>query len=87
MALAAVTGQVGCITVIGIFAALFLGLWADNTFGTSPWLTLASLVVSMPITLIIMFRVVKATTSRMVTDKVADQPKNSETPQQEEDIV
>lgn len=83
MALAAVTGQVGCLTVVIIIAALLLGIWLDNLLGISPWMTLILLIVSMPITLILMFRVARAATSRMVMTP----PENTQnTPTQEEEL-
>ena len=81
MALAAVTGQVGCITIIVILVALLFGLWLDNRFDTSPWFTLALLIGSMPVTLILMFRLVRSITSRMVMT-----PPEENTPQKENDI-
>jgi formate hydrogenlyase subunit 4 len=62
--LAAVTGQVGCLTLLIIFAALFLGRWLDRQFDTSPLITIGLLIASIPITLIVMFWVVRAVTSR-----------------------
>lgn len=83
MALAAVTGQVGCLTVVIIIAALLLGLWLDNVLNSSPWMTLILLVGSMPITLYLMFKVARAATSRMVIDP----PENTKnTPTQEEEL-
>jgi F0F1-type ATP synthase assembly protein I len=81
MALAAITGQVGCLTIVIILLALLAGLWLDNRFDTSPWFTLALLIGSMPITLILMFRIARSITSRMVMT-----PPEENTPQKENDI-
>jgi formate hydrogenlyase subunit 4 len=62
--LALVTGQVGCLTILIIFAALFVGRWLDAQFGSSPLLTIVLMVGSVPITLILMFWVVKSVTAR-----------------------
>jgi F0F1-type ATP synthase assembly protein I len=71
LTLAAVTGQVGCITVVMIFGSLIAGLWLDRSFETKPLFTILLMVCSMPITLYIMFRVVQGATKRMqpVVDK------------------
>lgn len=68
VSLAAVVGQVGCLTLIIVLAALFGGLWLDNQFGTEPVITILLMVASVPVTLIMMFLVVKAATSRIKSD-------------------
>ena len=65
MALAAVAGQVGCLTLIIVLAALFGGLWLDNRFDTKPMLTVGLMIVSVPVTLVAMIGLVRAATSRM----------------------
>lgn len=65
MTLAAVAGQVGCITVVIIAVALLAGLWMDNQFGTRPLFLVGLLLGSVPVTLVIMFWVVRQTTSRI----------------------
>lgn len=66
LTLAAVTSLVGCITVVITIAALLLGLWLDARFDTRPTLTVVITLGSLPVTLIIMFLVVRWTTSRML---------------------
>ncbi|MQC27192.1 MAG: AtpZ/AtpI family protein [Chloroflexi bacterium] len=66
LTLAAVTSLVGCITVVTTIAALLLGLWLDARFGTRPTLTIVVTLVSLPVTLVTMFVVVRWTTSRML---------------------
>lgn len=65
LTLAGVAGQVGCLTLIIIMVALFAGLWLDNQFGTKPLLTILLMVGSMPVTLFLMFKIVRAATDRM----------------------
>jgi hypothetical protein len=65
MTLAAVAGQVGCLTIVIIFAALLGGLWLDAQFGTRPLFIVGLLLVSVPVTLITMFWVVRQATSRI----------------------
>lgn len=65
MALAAVAGQVGCITVVLVVAAALAGLWLDSQFGTRPLFTIGLLLAAVPVTLVAMFWVVRQTTSRI----------------------
>ena len=64
LTLAAVTGQVGCVTVIIILAAFFAGRWLDNRFESDALFTVILMVASVPVTLVVMFWVVKSITSR-----------------------
>jgi magnesium-transporting ATPase (P-type) len=64
LTLAAVTGQVGCLTLIIIIAALFIGRWLDNRLDSSPLFTIALMIGSVPVTLVVMFRVVRWVTAR-----------------------
>jgi F0F1-type ATP synthase assembly protein I len=65
LTLAAVAGQVGCITLVIILVALFVGLWLDNQLNTRPLFTLILMMGSVPVTLVIMFWVVRKTTARI----------------------
>ena len=65
MALAAVAGQVGCLTLAIIIATLFGGLWLDAQFDTKPLFTVILLVGSIPFTIILMFLVVRKATSKI----------------------
>lgn len=71
LTLAAVAGQVGCLTLVIIFAALIAGLWLDRSFATKPLFTILFMLASMPLTLYLMFRVVQGATNRIkpVTEK------------------
>jgi len=77
LTLASVAGQVGCLTMVVIIAALFAGLWLDNYFGSKPLFTLVLMIASVPLTLVLMFKIVTAATGRMTTDqpiKPVDRP-------------
>jgi hypothetical protein len=63
-ALASLLGQVGCLTVLIVFLALGAGLWIDSRLGTRPWITLALVLGSVPLTLALMFRVVLSGAAR-----------------------
>jgi len=65
LTLASIAGQVGCLTLVIIFVALFGGLWLDRFLDTKPLFTIILLIGSVPVTLFLMFRVVKAATSRI----------------------
>jgi F0F1-type ATP synthase assembly protein I len=71
LTLASVAGQVGCLTLVVIFAALFMGLWLDKYFGSKPLFTLVLMIASVPLTLILMFKLVTAATKRIKTDQPA----------------
>lgn len=69
LTLAAVAGQVGCLTLFIVLAALFGGLWLDNQFGTRPIITVVLMVASVPVTLVLMFWVVRKATARISPSK------------------
>ena len=64
LTLAVVTGQVGCLTLLIIFVALFIGRWLDAQFDTSPLITIVLMIASVPVTLVVMFWVVRSVTAR-----------------------
>jgi F0F1-type ATP synthase assembly protein I len=82
LTLASIAGQVGCLTLIIIFVALFAGLWLDRYLDTKPLFTIVLLIGSVPVTLFLMFRVVKAATSRIKPIQNSEKTKN---PNLEED--
>ena len=63
--MASVAGQVGCLTLVVIFIALFAGMWLDKAMDTKPLFTIGLLIGSVPVTLFLMFWVVRAATSRI----------------------
>ena len=65
LTMAAVAGQVGCLTLVIVLAALFGGLWLDNRFQSRPLFTVILMVASVPVTLVTMFWIVRAATSRI----------------------
>jgi F0F1-type ATP synthase assembly protein I len=70
LTLAAVSGQVGCLTLIIILVALSLGLWLDSLFDSRPIFTAILMIISIPITLMTMILVVKKTTSHMINRNI-----------------
>lgn len=67
MTLAAVVGQVGCITPVILVGALFAGLWLDRHFDTKPFFAILFIVGSGPISVIALYKIVKSATSRLKT--------------------
>ena len=58
-------GQVGCLTLVIIFASVFLGLWLDETFGTKPVFTLVLLFAGIPLSVLVMLFVARRTLARL----------------------
>jgi len=73
--LATVVGQVGCLTPIILLGALFVGLWLDRQFETKPLFTILFIVGSAPISIFVLYRIVRKATDKLKVDK---QVKNSE---------
>jgi hypothetical protein len=79
LVLVGVLSQVGFLTLIIIFLALFGGLWLDNIFETRPFWTILLMVLSVPVTLFVMFWVVRKATARLIpTEGLDDKSKQEE---------
>jgi hypothetical protein len=83
----AVGGEVGCLTLIIVFAAVFGGLYLDNLLGTKPVLTILFVLGSAPLALALTFwvamRAVKRysppqPTASAQPGKIYDEEENSE---------
>ncbi len=73
--LATVVGQVGCLTPLILLGALFAGLWLDRQFETKPLFTIIFIVGSAPVSIFVLYRIVRSATGKL---KVDNQVKNSE---------
>lgn len=62
---AALGGQAGCVTLVIVIAALFLGLWLDSLVGQRGPFTIGLLVLSMPVSLYLMLRIALGAVSRI----------------------
>ena len=62
---AGVLGQVGCLTLAIIAAAIFGGLWLDTRFDTKPLFVLVLVLASIPLTLYLMVRIVLSVAPRI----------------------
>lgn len=65
MTLAAVIGQVGCLTPVILIGSLFMGLWLDRQFDTKPLFTVLFIMGSAPVSVVILYRIVKSATNRL----------------------
>ena len=75
LALYSLGSQIGCVTLIIVFAALFAGIGLDKLFGTKPILTLILTLGSAPLALFITFRLAMRTVKDINQNKPAtDQP-------------
>jgi F0F1-type ATP synthase assembly protein I len=66
--LATVVGQVGCFTPLILLGALFVGLWLDRQFLTKPLFTILFIVSSVPISVFVLYRIVRTATTRLKSD-------------------
>ena len=73
--LASVVGQVGCLTPVILLGALFAGLWLDSQFETKPLFTILFIVGSAPVSVFVLYRIVRKATAKLKTD---NQVENSE---------
>lgn len=76
-ALISVGLQVGVLTLVVIFASLVIGLLLDQIFDALPLFTIIFLVVSMPVTWVLVFRVVNRAKDQLITG-IKDQKQRSE---------
>lgn len=57
MTFALVAGQVGCLTLVIVLIALFMGIWLDRQFSLRGPFTVGLLLLSIPISLFFMVRI------------------------------
>jgi F0F1-type ATP synthase assembly protein I len=67
LTMAALVGQVGCLTLIIVLGAVFGGLYLDQRFGSRPWFTLVLVIGSIPVSLAVMFFVSRAAIRKIKT--------------------
>jgi F0F1-type ATP synthase assembly protein I len=65
LSLAGVAGQVGCVTVVIVFGSLFAGIWLDRWLHTRPLFTVGLLLGSVPVTIFIMYWLVKMAVAKI----------------------
>ena len=59
-----VMAQVGVATFFIVLLSVFGGLWLDDRFGTKPMFTAGLVFVSIPITIIVMYRIARQTAAK-----------------------
>lgn len=69
-----VAAQVGCLTLVIIFASLILGLLLDQVFDTRPLFTILFLIGSMPLTWIGVFWSVNRAKKRLSNPPIQSSP-------------
>ena len=72
----AVVAQVGCFTPVIILGALFVGLWLDRTFDSQPLFTILFIIGSMPVSIVVLFMIVRSAMKRLKSER----KQNSEIP-------
>ncbi|HEX9092017.1 MAG TPA: AtpZ/AtpI family protein [Anaerolineales bacterium] len=81
LALYTVGGQVGCATLIIVFAALFIGIGLDKLLGTKPVFTLILVLGSAPLSLFLTYQLAM----RAVKSATPKEPVGSQTKPVEEE--
>jgi hypothetical protein len=76
LTLVGLVGQVGCVTLVIILLALFLGLWLDSRFNSKPAVTLILLVGSIPVSVLTMLFIVRKGVNKIKPDLVKQQNPN-----------
>jgi hypothetical protein len=78
LTLAGAAGQVGCVTLVIILAAVLGGLWLDARFQTRPVFTFLLLIASIPISLAAMLYIVRLVTSKIKANPPGEDESNEE---------
>jgi F0F1-type ATP synthase assembly protein I len=73
-----VTAEVGCLTLLIVLAALAGGLWIDAQFNSKPLFTIILMVASVPVTMLLLFRIIRRSVSEPDQVSNDDQPLNEE---------
>ncbi len=67
--IAIMAGQVGCLTLVIILAAVLGGRALDANLGTAPWFTIGLVLASIPVSLVLMVLVARKTVSKIKTEQ------------------
>jgi hypothetical protein len=78
LTLAGAAGQVGCVTLVIILAAVLGGLWLDSRFQTKPAFTIGLLIGSIPVSLFAMLFIVRKLTSKIKAGSPKKESTNEE---------
>lgn len=80
----AVGGEVGCLTLIIVFAAVFGGLYLDKLLNTKPFLTILFVLGSAPLALVLTFWVAKRAVKRYTPAQSSAHSQNAKIIDEEE---
>ncbi len=58
-------GQVGCLTLLIILAAVFGGMWLDQRFDTKPYITITLLLAGIPLSIFSMLFFARSAISKI----------------------
>jgi len=62
-------GQIGCLTLVIVLAALFAGLWLDHTFNTKPLFTLILMLAGIPLSVVLMLTLARKSIAKLEAGK------------------
>jgi len=65
LTIAGVASQVGCLTILIILGALFLGIYLDRLHASRPWYTIGLVLGSIPVSLLVMILIVLAAVKKI----------------------
>jgi hypothetical protein len=82
MTLAVFAGQVGCVTLLILAVTLLGGSALDSWLNTKPWITVALVVISVPLSLYLMFQL----SAKAIAKIQASAPEQKTTPEKEENL-
>jgi len=68
-----VVGLVGVLTLVILLGAVLGGIWLDNTYNTKPTFTIILIIASIPVSLVVMFVVVRSAAKR-ITAQLKSEP-------------
>ncbi len=80
-----VGGEVGCLTLIIVLAAVFGGLWLDNLFNTKPMITVVLVLASAPVSLVLTFWIAMRAVKNINSQDVGPGNKQTNTPKGDDD--
>jgi len=76
LTLAAVAGQVGCLTLVIVLGAVLIGLWLDQYYGTRPMITLILVIASVPVSVVVMYYVARAAIRKIKVQSQQEKPED-----------
>lgn len=80
LALAAVAGQSGCVTIVVIVLALFAGMFLDSKLDMHPVFTIGLVIASVPVSLYVMIRMMLSSISAINLTPSSGAPRSASSP-------